>query len=117
MLPVAAFAATIGGTEYATQYDYREFFNAADGKPFRVVLAGNPFPGMPLDERRAAAAGRRCRPTSRSPASPSPTTCRPSGRARTTAWSWSSMPANDLGADSRLRGRKPRFKAGTPGRV
>jgi len=49
MLPIAAAAATIGGTEYAPQYDYREFFNAADGKPFRVVLAGTPFPGVSPD--------------------------------------------------------------------
>jgi hypothetical protein len=50
MLPMAALAATIGGTDYAVQYDYREFFNAADGKPFRVVLAGAPFAGMPIEE-------------------------------------------------------------------
>jgi hypothetical protein len=43
-LPAAAVAATIGGTFYATQYDYREFFAATDGKRFQVVLAGNPFP-------------------------------------------------------------------------
>ena len=44
--PVAAFSAIIGGTYYAPQYDYREFFAATDGKPFQVVLAGNPFPGI-----------------------------------------------------------------------
>jgi hypothetical protein len=44
--PAAAVAATIGGTFYATQYDYREFFAATDGKKFQVVLAGNPFPGV-----------------------------------------------------------------------
>jgi len=49
MLPVAVLAATIGGTDYAPQYDYREFFNAADGKPFRVVLAGTPFAGVPVE--------------------------------------------------------------------
>ena len=49
MLPVAALAATIGGTDYATQYDYREFFTAADGKPFQVVLAGEVFPGLAPD--------------------------------------------------------------------
>ena len=66
MLPVAALAATIGGSEYAPQYDYREFFAAADGKPFRVVLAGNPFPGDAGRRGRAASCCRRCRPTSRS---------------------------------------------------
>src|SRR3954471_2931347 len=48
-LPAAALAATIGGTDYAVQYDYREFYAAADGKPFRVVLAGTPFPGAAPD--------------------------------------------------------------------
>jgi hypothetical protein len=48
-LPIAALAATIGGTDYAVQYDYREFYTAADGRPFRVVLAGTPFPGVAPD--------------------------------------------------------------------
>ncbi len=50
----AAFAATIGGTFYAPQYDYREFFAATDGRYFNVVLAGVPFPGM---DPAAAATG------------------------------------------------------------
>src|SRR4030088_57421 len=45
-LPVAASAAVIGGTYYATQYDFREFFAATDGRNFQVILAGNPFPGV-----------------------------------------------------------------------
>jgi hypothetical protein len=45
-----ASAATLGGVDYATQYDFREFYNATDGKPFRVVLAGNPFPGLAPDQ-------------------------------------------------------------------
>jgi len=45
-LPVAASAAVIGGTYYATQYDYREFFAATDGRNFQVILAGNAFPGI-----------------------------------------------------------------------
>ncbi|OFX04780.1 MAG: hypothetical protein A3D94_02780 [Alphaproteobacteria bacterium RIFCSPHIGHO2_12_FULL_66_14] len=44
-LPALALAATIGGTYYAPQYDYREFWAATDNKPFQVVLEGNPFPG------------------------------------------------------------------------
>jgi hypothetical protein len=44
-LPVVGHTATIGGTDYATQYDYSEFFAATDGKNFRVVLAGNAFSG------------------------------------------------------------------------
>ena len=45
-LPVAAFAGVIGGTYYAPQYDFREFFAATDGRNFQVILAGNPFPGI-----------------------------------------------------------------------
>jgi hypothetical protein len=43
-LPLTASAAVIGGTYYAPQYDYGEFFTAADGRNFQVILAGNPFP-------------------------------------------------------------------------
>ena len=35
-LPGAANAATLGGTNYAIQYEYRDFYIAADNKPFRV---------------------------------------------------------------------------------
>src|SRR5215813_12684391 len=45
-LPAAGFAAVIGGTYYAPQYDFREFFAATDGRNFQVILAGNPFPGV-----------------------------------------------------------------------
>lgn len=50
LAPVVAGAATIGGTFYATQYDYRDFWTAADGKDFRVVLAGNAFPTLPEND-------------------------------------------------------------------
>lgn len=39
-------SATVGGVYYAPQYDYGEFFAASDNKPFRVELAGTPFPGV-----------------------------------------------------------------------
>lgn len=45
VLPVVASAATIGGTFYAPQYDFSEFFAATDHRNFQVVLAGNPLPG------------------------------------------------------------------------
>src|SRR4051794_1234763 len=45
-LPVGASAAVIGGTYYAPQYDYAEFFAATDHRNFQVVVAGNPFPGV-----------------------------------------------------------------------
>ncbi len=49
-LPLATHAATLGGWNYAIQYEYRDFYIAADNKPFRVELLGNPFPGMPPEE-------------------------------------------------------------------
>jgi hypothetical protein len=116
LLPAAAFAATIGGTQYATQYDYREFFNAADGKPFRVVLAGTPFPGTPVD----AVAG---------PLLAQMQAARPQPRLTFTYDVPAERPrpdyrlvlvfdaANDFGSNSVCLGEKPRFKAGTPGRM
>jgi hypothetical protein len=44
--PAAVSAAVIGGTYYATQYDFSEFFAATDGRNFQVILVGNPFPAM-----------------------------------------------------------------------
>lgn len=44
--PRQAAAATIGGADYAVQYDFREFWTATDGKQFQVILEGNPFPTM-----------------------------------------------------------------------
>jgi hypothetical protein len=44
-LPATASSATIGGTYYAPQYDFAEFFAATDHRNFQVVLAGNPLPG------------------------------------------------------------------------
>jgi hypothetical protein len=42
----ASGAGGIGGADYAPQYDFSEFWAATDNKPFRVEIAGNPFPGM-----------------------------------------------------------------------
>ena len=41
-LPAVAWAAVIGGTYYAPQYDYREFFAAADGRNFQVIWSDSP---------------------------------------------------------------------------
>lgn len=49
-LPIAPQAATLGGSDYAIQYEYRDFYVAADNKPFRVELLGNPFAAMPAEE-------------------------------------------------------------------
>jgi len=45
-LPACASAAVIGGTYYAPQYDFAEFFAVTDGRNFQVILVGNPFPGV-----------------------------------------------------------------------
>lgn len=45
-LPATVMAGVIGGTYYAPQYDYREFFAATDGRNFQVILAGTAFPGV-----------------------------------------------------------------------
>ena len=85
VLPVAAAAGVIGGTYYAPQYDFREFFAATDGRNFQVVLAGNPFPGVdPNTVARDCC--RPCRLPSRGRRSPSPTMPPSNGRAPTIAW-------------------------------
>lgn len=45
-----AGAQTVGGVDYAPQYDFFEFWAATDGRLFRVVFAGNPFPALPVEE-------------------------------------------------------------------
>jgi hypothetical protein len=49
-IPATAHAAVLGGSFYAMQYDYREFYAVANGRPFRVELFGNPYPGLPMAE-------------------------------------------------------------------
>jgi len=36
----------IGGADYAPQYDFSEFYAATNGKTFRVIVGGNPFPQL-----------------------------------------------------------------------
>jgi hypothetical protein len=40
----------VGGTDYAPQYDFSEFYAATNGKTFRVIVAGNPFPQIAPQE-------------------------------------------------------------------
>src|SRR3984957_12188864 len=40
----------VGGADYAPQYDFSEFYAATDGKTFRVIVAGNPFPQIAPQE-------------------------------------------------------------------
>lgn len=113
-VPAIAVAATIGGNYYATQYDYREFFAATDGKQFQVVLAGNPFPGLDpaLVARDLLPAMQAAKPrpaltfTYQQP-SPPP---RPNYRLMLVF-----DPANNLNADPVCAGAEPRFKPGRPG--
>jgi len=46
----AAPAGSIGGTDYAPQYDFSEFYAATNGKAFRVLFEGNPFPALSQQE-------------------------------------------------------------------
>ena len=46
----AAPSGSIGGTDYAPQYDFSEFYAATNGKTFRVLVEGNPFPGLTQQE-------------------------------------------------------------------
>jgi len=46
----AANAPVVGGVDYAPQYDFSEFYAATDGRTFRVIVAGNPFPLLPQEE-------------------------------------------------------------------
>ncbi len=43
----------MGGYNYAPQYDFSEFWAATDGRTFRVIVAGNPFPVLPFEEMKA----------------------------------------------------------------
>ena len=114
VLPAMAVAATIGGYYYATQYDYREFFAATDGKQFQVVLAGSAFPGAdPEAVARAllpAMQAAKPRPAlTFTYAKPSPPP-RPDYRLVLVF-----DPANDLNADPVCAGRDMRFRQGRPG--
>ena len=114
--PAVVFAAIIGGTEYAPQYDYREFFAAADGKPFRVVLVGTPFPGIPVEQ----VAGQLLVQMQANKPQPRLTFTydRPPEQPRPDYRLVLMFdPANDMGAYSVCAGDKPRFKPATPGRL
>lgn len=43
-------AQTVGGVDYAPEYDFSEFWAATDGRYFRVIVAGNPFPQFPIEQ-------------------------------------------------------------------
>ncbi|MBS0518976.1 MAG: hypothetical protein JSR90_09795 [Proteobacteria bacterium] len=111
----AADAATLGGPQYAIQYDYRDFYAATDHKTFRVVLLGNPYPGMEMSEvaRRLLPVMQVNKPpphltfTYDEPTEPP----RPDYRLVLVF-----NPANDLGSGAVCNGVS-RFQPATPGRV
>ena len=114
-LPAVAWAAVIGGTYYAPQYDYREFFAATDGRNFQVVLYGSPaFPGAD-----PAAVARDLLPLMQA-AKPRPaltfTYADPPERPRPYYRLVLTFdPANDYGSNSVCAGVPPRFRPGRPG--
>jgi hypothetical protein len=113
-LPAVACAAVIGGTHYAPQYDYREFFAAADGRNFQVILYSSAFPGVDpgtvahdlLPMMQAA----KPRPALTFTYQDPPERPRPYYRLILTF-----EPANDYGSNSVCAGVPPRFKQGRPG--
>jgi hypothetical protein len=115
LLPLAAQAAALGGVDFATQYDYREFYAATDNRNFLVVLEGNPYPGMDPSEvaRRLLPVMQTAKPPPRltftydKPAEPQ----RPDYRMVLVF-----DPALNLGADAVCRGEE-RHRPQTQGRV
>jgi len=114
-LPLACFAAVIGGTYYAPQYDYREFFAATDGRYFQVVLEGNPFPNVDpavvardLLPMMQAAKPRPALTFTYDKPSPTP---HPDYRLVLVF-----DPALNLNSDPVCAGQPARFRPGTPGR-
>ena len=117
LLPYGASAATIGGAFYAVQYDFREFHQVTSGgKPFQVIVHGNPFPGQPEADavRQLLPIMQANRPRSNvaftydAPVEPP----RPYYRLYLI-----SAPANDLNADGVCATGKVRHKEPTPGKL
>jgi len=50
LLAGCASDGVVSGTDYAPEYDFGEFYAATNGKTFRAVVAGNPFPALAKDE-------------------------------------------------------------------
>jgi hypothetical protein len=114
-LPAVAWAGVIGGTYYAPQYDYREFFAAADGRNFQVILYGSAFPAVDpgtvaqdLLPMMQAAKPRPALTFTYDKPSPAP---RPDYRLVLVF-----DPALNLNSDPVCAGEPMRFRPGTPGR-
>jgi hypothetical protein len=114
-LSSAASAAVIGGTYYAPQYDYAEFFAATDGRNFQVILNGMPaLPGVaPNDVANALLPlmqAAKPRPALTFTYADPPERPHPYYRLVLTF-----DPANDYASSQVCAGVPPRFKQGTPG--
>ncbi len=106
---------TLGGYNYAPQYDFSEFWAATDGKTFRVIVAGNPFPALPIGEVKA-----RLLPVMQANKPRPALTFTYAQPAEEPHPDYRLVlvfdPANDLGSGSVCNGTT-RLKPGTPGRV
>jgi hypothetical protein len=115
VLPLATDAATLGGTDYAIQYEYRDFYVAADNKPFHVELLGNPFPSLAPEEF-----ARRLLPVMQANKPPPNLTFTYDVPVERQHPDYRLMlvfdAADNLGADAVCNGAK-RLKPGVPGRV
>lgn len=106
---------TLGGYNYAPQYDFSEFWAATDGRTFRVIVAGNPFLTLPFDEMKA-----RLLPVLQANKPRPPLTFTYAQPVEEPHPDYRLVlifdPANDLGSGSVCNG-VTRLKPGTPGRV
>ncbi|MBI2735220.1 MAG: hypothetical protein HYX38_01505 [Rhodospirillales bacterium] len=114
-LSSAASAAVIGGSYYAPQYDYAEFFAATDGRYFQVVLYGAPsLPGFaPNDMANALLPlmqAAKPRPALTFTYADPPERPRPYYRLVLTF-----DPALDYASSQVCAGAPPRFRPGRPG--
>lgn len=50
LIGCATTPGSIGGIDYAPEYDYGEFYAVTNGRTFRVEISGNPFPALSQDE-------------------------------------------------------------------
>ena len=105
----------LGGFNYAPQYDFSEFWAATDGRSFRVIFAGNPFPALPQEEVKQlllpVMQANKPRPALRFTYEKPLEEPRPDYRLVLVF-----DPANDLGSSAVCSG-VTRFKPPTPGRV
>lgn len=115
LAPLNVSGVTLGGDNYAPQYDFSEFWAATDNRPFRVVFAGNPFPALPVEEVKQrllpVMQANKPRPNLTFTYAQPPVEQHPDYRLVLVF-----DPTNDLGSGAVCNG-VTRFKPGTPGRV